>query len=660
MAYSVPESLARTATRGERLVFQTLKDCLPDDYIVYYEPMIHGKRPDLVVIGPDLGVLVLEVKDYRTSTLVKINQETWYLYTSTGEMATVISPLKQAREYAFHLAKALGKDKNLLRFDGPYQGKLKFRYGFGTVFTRMTQKEFIQGNFYHVIDEQFVLTREQIDQEDADFSQQLLMEKIFAMFPVAQWNSEPLTSDDIASIRYHLFPEVRIGATLGEPVYYQDQLLLSLHDIKTMDLHQENLGKSLGDRHRLIRGVAGSGKTIVLVSRVKQLAKEHPDWSILVLCFGITLSARLDQMIHAACVLPEENLGSNNGKESQAQITVSNFHHWLTSHLKTPIERLAELLEKIERKEAIIPTYDAVLIDEGQDFEPEWLKLITRVLNPSTQSLLLVEDRAQNIFRRKTSFAQDIGLDFRGRSRVLSINYRNTRQILDLAWDFYRSLSDLQEKVVEGSMEGVEIISPQASRRQGHVPILRRFAVYEEEVHFVAKAIEKLHQQYKVPFSQMVILYRVKGTSQFPSYVEPIQSVFKKRGIPYYWVTESPQTKRNFRMQEESIKICTLDSAKGLDFQAVFIVNVDSMPFYLEKNQDRETALLYIGMTRALDWLFLTYTGQSIFTDFLDQYREKIDKKKMINSRRLDQNEGDGYGGFLAFNTRLIVFRITF
>ena len=134
-----------------------------------------------------------------------------------------------------------------------------------------------------------------------------------------------------------------------------------------------------------------------------------------------------EPMIHAACVLPEENLGSNNGKESQAQITVSNFHHWLTSHLKTPIERLAELLEKIERKEAIIPTYDAVLIDEGQDFEPEWLKLITRVLNPSTQSLLLVEDRAQNIFRRKTSFAQDIGLDFRGRSRVLSINYRNTR-----------------------------------------------------------------------------------------------------------------------------------------------------------------------------------------------------------------------------------------
>jgi hypothetical protein len=168
-------------------------------------------------------LLVLEVKDHRTSTLVKINQETWHLYTSTGEMATVISPRKQAREYAFHLAKVLGKDKNLLRFDGPYQGKLKFRYGFGTVFTRMTQKEFIEGNFYHVIDEQFVLTKEQIDQEDPDFSQQILMEKIFAMFPVAQWNSEPLTSDDIAAIRYHLFHEVRIGATLGEPVYYLSQ-----------------------------------------------------------------------------------------------------------------------------------------------------------------------------------------------------------------------------------------------------------------------------------------------------------------------------------------------------------------------------------------------------------------------------------------------------
>jgi hypothetical protein len=65
------------------------------------------------------------------------------------------------------------------------------------------------------------------------------------------------TNEDIKAIRYHLFPEVRISAEFRQPAYYQDQLLLSLHNIKAMDLHQENMAKQIGDRHRLIRGVAG-------------------------------------------------------------------------------------------------------------------------------------------------------------------------------------------------------------------------------------------------------------------------------------------------------------------------------------------------------------------------------------------------------------------
>lgn len=64
MAYTIPETIRTTSTAGERQLFHTLKTYLPDDYIVYYEPEIRGKRPDFVIIGPDLGLVVLEVKDY--------------------------------------------------------------------------------------------------------------------------------------------------------------------------------------------------------------------------------------------------------------------------------------------------------------------------------------------------------------------------------------------------------------------------------------------------------------------------------------------------------------------------------------------------------------------------------------------------------------------
>lgn len=58
MAVTIPETIRSSATTGERLFFRTLKTFLPDDYIVYFEPEIQGKRPDFVIIGPDLGIIV--------------------------------------------------------------------------------------------------------------------------------------------------------------------------------------------------------------------------------------------------------------------------------------------------------------------------------------------------------------------------------------------------------------------------------------------------------------------------------------------------------------------------------------------------------------------------------------------------------------------------
>ncbi|OSX55445.1 hypothetical protein B7H16_00735 [Anoxybacillus ayderensis] len=126
MAYMIPETIRSSATAGERLLFRTLKTYLPDDYIVYYEPEIRGRRPDFVIIGSDLGLVVLEVKDYTLSTLLHLNNDEWTIVSSAGEQATVKSPFKQARDNAFHIVNALKKDKNLVHLEGKYQFQLKF------------------------------------------------------------------------------------------------------------------------------------------------------------------------------------------------------------------------------------------------------------------------------------------------------------------------------------------------------------------------------------------------------------------------------------------------------------------------------------------------------------------------------------------------------
>ncbi|MGD6967423.1 3'-5' exonuclease [Rossellomorea vietnamensis] len=631
MAYTIPESIRSSATAGERLLFRTLKMYLPDDHIVYFEPDIHGRRPDFVIIGPDLGLLVLEVKDYTKNTLFQLNQDEWTLVTSSGHQTKVKSPLKQARGNVFHIVDALKKDKNLVQLDGKYQFQLKFPYGFGTVFTRLSQRDFIENDLYSVIEPSLSLTRDEIDPDKEAFSEENLYEKIANMFIVPYRLREPLTKEDMDSIRYHLFPEVRISAEFKRPVPYQDQLLLSLHDIKAMDLHQENLAKQIGDKNRLIRGVAGSGKTLILGSRAKMLTKDHPDWKILILCYNISLARNIEQMIHHMMHEPDNlfDFDFTNTDELPAasphNITVRNFHSWLKNDLRISESRIPAVLEKLKNGEAILPTYDAILIDEGQDFESEWFELVSSLLNPDTKSLLLVEDRAQSIYKRKRSYVQDTGLNFRGRSKVLNINYRNTAQIVKFAWDFYQSHSSLKNKVVAKDFEG-EIIAPQSTRRKGVDPAILKADSFFTEAKIVAKQIKKLHEQKKVPLSEMLILYRVKKTYKM-SYVDVLKDALKAEGIDYFWITENSESKRKFEKDDERVKISTIDSSKGLDFQAVFIVNLDNMPFALEEDVEREASLLYIGMTRAKEYLCLSYSGESEFTNY---FQEIVDERKKL------------------------------
>ncbi|MCY8161805.1 ATP-binding domain-containing protein, partial [Bacillus inaquosorum] len=89
-----------------------------------------------------------------------------------------------------------------------------------------------------------------------------------------------------------------------------------------------------------------------------------------------------------------------------------------------------------------------------------------------------------------------------------------------------------------------------------------------------------------------------------------------------YWIAENEVTKRNFNPEEETVKICTIDSSKGLDFQAVFLVKADLMPFELEKDKERDVSLMYIGMTRAKEYLCISYSGVSEFTSYFDEMKE--------------------------------------
>jgi superfamily I DNA/RNA helicase len=100
------------------------------------------------------------------------------------------------------------------------------------------------------------------------------------------------------------------------------------------------------------------------------------------------------------------------------------------------------LLDAYASSQARTGTYQAILVDEGQDFANDWYRVILKGLDPSSNSLFIALDSSQNIYNRKTSW-RELGVDIVGHSRVLRVNYRNTRPILDAA---YRMISELDSR----------------------------------------------------------------------------------------------------------------------------------------------------------------------------------------------------------------------
>ena len=78
MAFMIPETIAvrsGAATRGEREVFEALRDILPENYVVYYNISVKGRYPDFIIVGPDLGVVALEVKDWRLDSIAAVTRD---------------------------------------------------------------------------------------------------------------------------------------------------------------------------------------------------------------------------------------------------------------------------------------------------------------------------------------------------------------------------------------------------------------------------------------------------------------------------------------------------------------------------------------------------------------------------------------------------------
>ena len=581
-------------TSGEKRVAERLEQKLDADYLLWYDVPVGPKHlhPDFVVMHPRRGILVLEVKDFKLGTIQQADKNDWVI-APDGIPKTIANPLAQARQYAHQVVNALERDPQLVQTDGRYQGKLAFPWSYGVVLPNITRKQFDTAQLHHAIEPHRVICQdemlESVDAED-------LQSRLWDMFPHMMGGVMSLPQLD--RVRWIMFPQVRVQ--MSDDLFDDSNEQAELPDImRVMDLQQEQLARSLGDGHRVIHGVAGSGKTMILGYRAEYLAKASTASSkpILILCFNEPLGVTLHTVMQA------KGLGH--------KVHARHFHKWCYDQLayagqempayNMPVaakmdDMVNRVIRAVDRKQIPSGQYQAVLIDEGHDFAPEWLKLVTQMVDPTTNSLLVLFDDAQSIYERarnKQFSFKSVGILAQGRTTILKINYRNTRQILQTASLVAADLLTADDK----DDDGIPMLKPVSCGRDGQAPIIIKLPTLREEAFAIADQLASAHKE-GFAWGDMAVLCADYST------MDLCASALAQRKLPHRVRKRSG----DYHPGADAIQVMTMKVSKGLEFPVVALPGVGHMPAPGE-DQKEAARVFYVAATRATQILILGANG---------------------------------------------------
>jgi superfamily I DNA/RNA helicase len=250
--------------------------------------------------------------------------------------------------------------------------------------------------------------------------------------------------------------------------------------------------------------------------------------------------------------------------------------------------------------------YSAVVVDETQDFSVQAFKLIRQIAGKEhANDIFIVGDSHQRIYRRKVVLSR-CGINVRGRSRVLKINYRTTEETR--AWA-YRLLHGVSFDDLDG---GVDEGKGYMSLMHGQKPEVHCFETLSEEVGFIKDYIKRLRADGVDPMNVCLV-------ARAQRLLDLYGARLNGDGIRTYEIKRSKTEDRDL----SGLRLATMHRVKGLEFDYVIMsgINDGIMPFgkVLETSGDEvsrqeaesaERSLLYVTATRAKKLAVVTCHGK--------------------------------------------------
>jgi len=252
------------------------------------------------------------------------------------------------------------------------------------------------------------------------------------------------------------------------------------------------------------------------------------------------------------------------------------------------------------------PPYRSAIIDEAQDLTLVGLQLVSALVGGADGSdrLLIVGDGAQRVYAGGFTLRQ-AGLEVRGRSSVLRLNYRNTREILAAAQRVAGA-----ERVVDFEETFDRSEGSADTTREGLRPFLVERQSRDEEADFVAERVKDLVERHGAVGLGDVAVF-VASNSEVSWWTDALAA----RGL------EAQELRQYDGVPTPAVKVGTYHRAKGLEFKLVFLpdLNASRFPRPQQAGQDDaeyrdarflQISLVFVAMTRARDGLFLLTSGE--------------------------------------------------
>ncbi|RVH69184.1 DNA helicase [Sinorhizobium meliloti] len=449
--------LRQPMTAGEKMVLDFFDKLLPPEWEIYIQPHLNGLRPDFVILNPDMGIGIYEVKDwnldamrYEVREYHKGYKELWAT-PRDGRSFKVENPFDKIRRYKEAIFNV-------------YCPRLQQKAGFGAINAGLI---FPMAVADRVRELQSHFLKDNEKERRAEFwpivgREELARGLVDTAVPLLKRESKGYMRPELAG---------DLRGWLVEPDFAREQR----RPLK-LDRAQRNLAETrTKDGYRRIRGPAGSGKSLVLAARAAKLIDEGKD--VLIVTYNMTLWHYLRDLV----------VRERKGAANPGRLTFTHFHEWCGNvcwnsgfadeyvEIMRPITKIKnqnlQPREEARQLRPILPPilnhkvpelalraaagapedqkYDAILVDEGQDYLPLWWSALRGALRKNGE-MVLVADTSQDLYGSASSWTEAAmtGAGFSGGWAKLDVSYRLPPELLSLSQNFAERFLPAETRIV--------------------------------------------------------------------------------------------------------------------------------------------------------------------------------------------------------------------